>query len=113
MAYNLELADRLRNNIKTNKSIEEKKMMGGLCFMIDDKMCIGVVQDEIMLRINPDMVDDLITKQGCRRMDFTGRPMKGYIFVDDTAYNSDRELRTWLDYALSFNDLAKSSKKKK
>ena len=83
MAYNELLAERL-NNILTKKRIEyvEKKMMGGLCFMVDDKMCVGVVKDSLMVRIDPDIYETALTKKGCREMDFTGRPMKGFAFVD-------------------------------
>ena len=71
MAYNESLAEKLRLNLRTKMSVEEKKMMGGLCIMVDEKMCVGIIKDEIMLRVNPELVDTLIQKQGCRLMDFT------------------------------------------
>ena len=112
MAYNEFLAEKIRVNLKTKKSIEEKKMMGGLCFMVDDKMCVGIIKDDIMLRINPEIESRCIQKQGCRPMDFTKRPMKGYVYIDQSAFSTDKELRDWLSLSLEFNDLAVSSKKK-
>ena len=78
MAYDELLADRIRNVLKQKKVGNiEKKMMGGLCFMVDDKMCLGIVKNELMARIDPDFYNTALTKNGCRKMDFTGRPMKG------------------------------------
>ncbi len=112
MAYNESLAEKLRLNLRTKMSVEEKKMMGGLCIIVDEKMCVGIIKDEIMLRVNPELVDTLIEKQGCRLMDFTKRPMKGYIYIDETAFSTNKELQQWIQYALDYNPTAKSSKKK-
>jgi TfoX/Sxy family transcriptional regulator of competence genes len=112
MAYNESLAEKLRLNLRTKMSVKEKKMMGGLCIMVDEKMCVGIIKDEIMLRVNPELVDTLIEKQGCRLMDFTKRPMKGYIYIDETAFSTNKELQQWIQCALDYNPTAKSSKKK-
>lgn len=94
-------------------SFEAKKMMGGLCFMIDDKMCLGIIKDDLMARVGVEAYDDLIKKDGARPMDFTKRPMKGYIYVSPEGVDYDRDLDFWIQKALDFNPIAKSSKKKK
>ena len=82
MPYNEKLADRVREIIAlTNKKVEEKKMFGGLCFMVDDKMCVGVESERMMVRLDPAVFDEAIEKEGCGPMDFTGKVMKGFVFV--------------------------------
>ena len=114
MAYNAFLADRV-SQFFSEKSIpfEARKMMGGLCFMVDDKMCVGVNRDEIMARIHPDLYEESLKKGGCREVNFTGRQMKGFVFLTDDATDLDDDLDYWLQLALDFNPLAKASKKKK
>ncbi len=113
MPYNEKLASRTREIIvATHDSVEEKKMFGGLCFMVNDKMCIGVEQERLMLRIDPVIYEELLEKEGCTPMDFTGRIMKGYIFVDELVLSSKKQLNYWVNLALEFNKIAKPSKKK-
>jgi TfoX/Sxy family transcriptional regulator of competence genes len=114
MAYNETLAARARELIAaTNKNVEEKKMFGGLCFMVNDKMCVGVEQDRMMVRLDPTIYDEVIEKEGCKPMDFTGKVMKGYVFVDIDALNTKKKLEYWINLALEYNKIAKVSKKKK
>lgn len=114
MAYNEFLADRVRRSLKELKtSFEEKKMMGGLTFMVDNKMCVGVHQDDLMARIDPADVEKALKQKGCRMMDFTGRPMKGFVFIDAAGTDKERDLENWLKLALQFNPKAKASKKRK
>lgn len=114
MAYNEKLADRTREIISlTHKDIEEKKMFGGLCFMVDEKMCIGVEEERLMVRLDPAKYDEVINKEGCRPMDFTGKVMKGYVFVDANTLGTRKELEYWIGLALEYNKVAKKSKKKK
>lgn len=114
MAYNQILADRIRGQLQfLEGTIEEKEMMGGLVFMLNDKMCVGIIKDELMCRINPDQYPDAIEKTGCRQMDFTGKPMKGWILVDDSGMKNIDDLQYWIGLAVDFNQYAKSSKKKK
>ena len=114
MAYNEKLADRTREIISlTHKNVEEKRMFGGLCFMVNDKMCVGVESERMMLRIDPARYDEVLEKEGCKPMDFTGRIMKGYVFVDIEVLNTKRKLAYWINLALEFNAIAKASKKKK
>lgn len=114
MAYNEKLADRVREIITlTHKITEEKKMFGGLCFMVNDKMCVGVEKERLMVRLNPDLMEEVKEKEGCRPMDFTGKIMKGYVFVDIPALNTKKKLEYWIQLALEHNSIAKVSKKKK
>ena len=112
MAYNEQLADRIRELLVNLPKIEEKHMFGGVCFMVDDKMCIGVVKDEVMCRIDPALDEIVLEKNGCRPMDFNGKTMKGYVFVNDDALRSESDYHYWINLCLEFNPKAKASKKK-
>lgn len=113
MAYDEHLADRIASVFKARRvRFEEKKMMGGLCYMVNDKMCCGIVQNKLMARIDPDFYEKALKKKGCRAMDFTGRPMRGLVYVEPIGIDLDTDLEYWLDIALEYNPRAKSSKKK-
>ena len=114
MSYNEFLADRVRLAMKEkNVRFEEKAMMGGLTFMVDDKMCVGIVKDNLMARIDPAIYERALKRKGCREMDFTHRPMKGFVFVEPLGTDMDEDLYSWIQLALDYNPKAKSSKKKK
>lgn len=113
MAYDERLAQRIRERFADLPNVEEKNMMGGLTFMYNDKMCVGIIQDEMMCRIDPEIYDETLERNGCREMDFTGRPMKGYVMIDETGMRTKKEFDYWIDLALAYNPKAKSSKKKK
>ena len=81
--------------------------------MFNDKMCVGIIKEELMCRIDPTMHDTCIEKTGCRTMDFTKRPMQGYIMIDADGMRTQKEFDYWIDLAIDFNKKAKSSKKKK
>lgn len=112
MAYNAKLADRIRERLCELKKIEEKEMMGGLAFMYNDKMCVGIIKDEMMCRIDPELYEEALEKYGCRQMDFTGKPMKGWILIEEEGMKSKKDFEYWIGLALEFNKKAKSSKKK-
>lgn len=112
MAYDEKLADRIREILVDQPGVEEKHMMGGVAFMVDNKMCVGVVKDEMMARIDPDLYDDALEKHGCHPMDFTGKPMKGWVFISPEGIDKVKDLEYWIGLALDFNIKAKSSKKK-
>lgn len=113
MAYNEQLADRVREIISITHNItEEKKMFGGLCFMVDHKMCVGIESERLMIRLDPSVMDEVLERHGCHPMDFTGRPMKGYVFVDIEVLKTKRQLNYWIQLALEYNPKAKASKKK-
>lgn len=113
MAYSGKLADRIREKLAHLPQVEEKKMMGGLVFMVNDKMCVGVMKDEMMCRIDPELHASCVEKPGCRTMDFTNRPMIGYVLISDDGMKTEKELDYWIGLCLDFNPLAKSSKKGK
>jgi len=113
VAYNEKLADRVREIIAvTHKNVEEKAMFGGLCFMVNDKMCVGIEKERMMVRLDPEKYEDVINKEGVKPMDFTGKVMKGYVFVDADALNTKKKLEYWMNLALEYNKIAKLSKKK-
>ncbi len=113
MAFNESLAERVKSVLKArNVKHTEKKMFGGLCFLVDDKMLIGVEKERIMARIDPEDEAKAMKKKGAAPMTFTGRPMKGYVFVSDKGVDLDKDLEYWVDLCLKFNPKAKSSKKK-
>lgn len=114
MAYDEFLADRIRNTLTSkNVTFTEKKMFGGLCFMVDDKMCVGIIKNDLMARINPEKQEELLQKNGAHEMKFTHRPMRGFLQISPEGIDMDNDLEEWVDYCLEFNPLAKSSKKKK
>ena len=113
MAYNEKLAERIRERFAELDNVEERAMMGGLCFMYNGKMCVGIIKDDLMLRIDPEVEAMALEKQGCRQMDFTGRPMRGYILIDDTGMAKTKDFNYWINLALQFNPKAKASVKKK
>ncbi len=114
MPFSQLLVDRIADQLLQKViDFEEKYMFGGMCFMVDNKMCIGVINDDLMARINPEKEEELLSKDGARPMDFTKRPMRGYLYIDSTVYLDDEVLSFWIDECLAFNPLAKASKKKK
>ncbi len=113
MAYNEKLAARVRELLEVTHVIsDEKEMFKGLCIMVDDKMCVGIHEDEIMVRINPDLFEIVVKKEGCSPMNMKGKVMRGYFFVKSNALKTKKQLNYWVQLALEYNKLAKSSKKK-
>jgi len=113
MPYSEQLANRIRERFAELENVEEKEMMGGLTFMYNGKMCVGIIKDELMCRIDPELHNEAIEKRGCRTMDFTKLPMKGYVMIDETGMKSKTEFDYWIDLSLAYNSKAKASKKKK
>ena len=114
MAYDSILGDRISDWFTRKKvPFEVKKMMGGLFFMVDDKMCVGVMKDELMARIDPDVYESALNQPACRQMDFTGRVLKGFVLVEQQGIAGESDLDHWMQMALDFNPKARSSKKKK
>ena len=112
MAFNESLADRIRIALGHLSNVEEKYMFGGVCFMVNDKMCVGVVKDDMMCRIDPALDHEVLEKTGCRPMDFTNRPMKGYVYINEEGRASKKDFDYWIGLCLEFNSRAKQSKKK-
>lgn len=113
MSLNEKLNARVRELIAAKeKKVEEKKMFGGICFMVKDKMCVCVRDSHIMVRIDPAGMDEALEQHGAEPMVMNGRTMKGYVYVEEEALGTKKQLAYWVDQALAFNKFAKSSKKK-
>lgn len=119
MAYDEYLADRVRLVLKEESvDFSEMKMMGGLCFKVDEKMLCGIHIDKkfgdslLMARIGEEAYTEEIKKEFCLPMDFTGRPMRGYIFVTPEGFDMEEDLKHWLRLSLNFNPTAKASNRK-
>ena len=118
MAFDTFQFDRISGLLKEKGvPFTTKKMMGGVAFFVDEKMTIGLDQDKktkenrLMARIGEEAQSSALKLQGCRPMDFTGRPMKGYVYVYPEGFDTEDELNQWIDLALEFNPQAKKSKK--
>lgn len=117
MSYDELLAARIRRVLK-NKQIRfvEKKMMGGLCFMVNDKMCCGIHFDKkknsdlLMARVGEKAYPEALQSRHCLPMDFTGKPMKGFVFILPDGYDLDKDLEHWIQLCLDFNPEAKAHK---
>lgn len=118
MAYDETLALRIRQ-ILADKGVDftEKKMFSGICFMVDDKMCCGTHIDKktnenyVLCRIGEEAYPTAIERNDCIPMDFTGKPMKGYVFVTESGIKTKGDLSGWIQLCLDFNPKAKKSKK--
>lgn len=80
--------------------------------MVNDKMCAGVINNSLMARIGPDVYEEVLKRKACRKMDFTGRPMKGFVYVEPEGIDLDEDLDEWIQLCLDYNPKARSSKKK-
>ncbi|MEQ8525736.1 TfoX/Sxy family protein [Gracilimonas sp.] len=102
MAFDEGLAERVRNLLHDQNNVVEKKMFGGLCFMVSGHMLVGVLKNELMARVGPVQYDEYLTKPHARKMDFTGRAMTGMIYVSPEGLQKDPDLKFWIDTCLSF-----------
>jgi TfoX/Sxy family transcriptional regulator of competence genes len=106
VAYDVHLADRIRSILKHATEFSEKKMFGGLAFMVNSHMCCGVLNTDLVLRLTPELAAASLRQAHTRPMDFTGRPMKSMIYVSAIGTDSDQALATWVESAVR---LARSS----
>ena len=102
MAYDEELAERVRRALTPHEGLSEKKMFGGIAFMLRGNMCCGIVRDQLMVRVGPERYDDALARPHARPMDFTGRPMKGMVYVGPEGLRSDADLSEWLRRGAEF-----------
>lgn len=102
MAFDETLADRIREGLALRRDVREIKMMGGLCFMVGGHMAIGIVGDELMVRVGPDAYERALARTHAREMDFTGRPTKGFVFVDRAGIRTRRSLESWVALGTTF-----------
>lgn len=111
MAYSEHQAERIRHHLPNTLLVEEKKMMGGLIFMVNHKMCLGLDIDKasggdrLMVRVGKATHEQLILSHGSREMDFTGKVMRGFLFIDPQGFDSEDDLGFWISKALDFNKL--------
>ena len=110
MAYNEKIAARIRLALSHLPNVKEKKMFGGLVFMVDDKMCITAGPERIMCRIDPALHEEAIKRKGCSTVIMRGRAYKGYVHVSEETLGTKKELDYWIGLALEYNKIAKSSK---
>jgi hypothetical protein len=120
MAYSEILVERISAVFKNKRiKVDGKKFMGGYCFFMNEKMCVGLDidkktnSDRLMARIGTGAMEEAMMRKGCREMDITGRPMKGFVFVDPIGFKDEKDLEYWIQLSADHNPSAKSSKKKK
>jgi TfoX/Sxy family transcriptional regulator of competence genes len=113
MAYNQELADRIRSHALTNERVSEIKMFGGIAFMVGTNMFCGITNDDLMARIDPDTYEAALAKPGARPMDFTGRPTRGMVFVGPDGYKDDAALAGWVQQSCEFASTVPEKKPRK
>jgi hypothetical protein len=109
MAYSEHQAERIRQRLTKQNLTDEKKMMGGLIFIVNDKMCVGLDIDKktgldrLMVRVGKASHDNLIFNKGSREMDFTGKVMRGFLYIDPDGFDAEDDLDFWIEKALYFN----------
>ena len=102
MAYDEGLAQRIRELLEGRPDVEEKKMFGGLCFMVSHHMSCGIVKDTLMARVGPNNYEKCLDMEHASEMDFTGKAMKGMIYVSPEGLDSDTELASWIHTCVDF-----------
>lgn len=113
MAYDEKLADRIRAALAHLPKVDEKKMFGGVTFMVNGKMCVSVSGDEMMCRFDPALQETIVAKKGFRTMIMQGREYKGYGYISEAGIKSKKDFDYWVGLSLDFNKRAKASKKSK
>lgn len=108
MVYNEQLASKIRTMAK-RKGLTEKKMFGGMAFLLNGNLCFGVIKEDLLVRVGPERHGEVVKLAHARPMDFSGRPMKGFIYVDSEGWSKDATLKKWLDMGA---DYASSLRKK-
>lgn len=102
MAFDEALAARVRDVLRRRRNVSEKKMFGGLAFMVRGNMCVGIVGKDLMVRVGPDATADALARPHARPMDFTGRPMRGMVYVAAAGTKKDDDLKGWVERGLKF-----------
>lgn len=102
MSYDENTAERVRRLLSTRSDVVEKKMFGGLCFMVNGGMCCGLTSAALMVRVGPDRYEEALAQPHARSMDFTGRPLAGMVYVDPAGYRSDTALARWVKRGVEF-----------
>jgi TfoX/Sxy family transcriptional regulator of competence genes len=113
MAYDEGLAERIRGVLQDRQDVTEKKMFGGVAFLLQGKMFVGIVKDDLMVRVGPARHEESLAKAHVRPMDFAGRPMAGYVYVAPEGTAEDRDLEFWVGMAAAFVSALPPKKEKK
>ena len=110
MAYDEGLAERIRALLEDERGVTEKKMFGGVAFLLDGKMFVGIVKHDLMVRVGPDRYQESLRRRHARPMDFTGKPMAGYVYVASEGVSEDAELAKWIRLGAKFASTLKRTK---
>ena len=102
MAYNASVADRIRRCLGRRRALTERKMFGGISFLLGGRMCCGVIGDDLVIRVGPQGYQQAVGEPHARPMDFTGRPLRGFVYVAPAGYQSDKALMRWVQRAIAF-----------
>jgi TfoX/Sxy family transcriptional regulator of competence genes len=102
MAFDEGLAQRIREALATERGISEKRMFGGIAFLLNGNMAVGVVRDNLMVRVGPDRYETLVTQPHVREMDFTGKPMRGFVYVASEGLVADGALKRWIGHGTAY-----------
>ena len=102
MAYDLELAERVAQLLKSYKRITQRQMFGGVCFLLNGHMCCGVKSRRLMVRVGPEQHKAALSKRHARPMDFTGRPLNGFVFVMPEGLRNREALKAWVDLGVRY-----------
>jgi len=102
MPYDEKLAERIRHALGRRGDISEKKMFGGLAFLVGSKMLCGIVKNDLMVRVGPERYGEALGRPHVRPMDFTGRPMKGFVFVSPAACDTQEAVAAWVEWGAEF-----------
>ena len=113
MAYDEKIAERLSKVFAGNKNVVEKKMFGGIAYMYKDHMCVGIVDDMLMVRVGPKRYESALSENHVRPMDFTGKPMKGYVYVEPEGFKTEKNLIKWVARGIEFVGTLPAKKAKK
>ncbi|MCC7534958.1 MAG: TfoX/Sxy family protein [Deltaproteobacteria bacterium] len=111
MAYDERLAERIRQAVGPRADVTEKKMFGGIAFLLDGKMFAGVVKDDLMVRVGPELYEAALAEANVRPMDFTGKAMSGYVFVGPDGSRTEKAVRRWVDRGAAFAGTLEGARK--
>ena len=102
MGFDQDLVDRVRRILGKIDGVSEKKMFGGLCFLVKGNMALGLVNEDLMVRVGPESYQKMLAQPSVRKMDFTGKPLKGFLYVGAKGTESDKDLKKWVSKGIEF-----------
>lgn len=102
MAYDAVLVRRIERLLRRRRSVTQKEMFGGICFLVNGNMCCGVERDKLVVRVGPEPYEQLLQRRHVKPMDFTGRPLRGFIYVMPEGLRGQEALKSWLEWGLRY-----------